>query len=221
MTALFDIEALSDAVNARAAWLKPHLPVEAAAQMEEGLAWVHQFLASRPAEVQAELDQGGVSWNPPLRDVLCMHKRGTLEATYETVWGSLHTQDPMVAGAATFAGTLDGEPLEFDQLGAASNVGEGEAADKAMVAVFGRKGAVEMKILVLQTPLANFLPQSVIPIDWEMGMASLMKMRMQQDSAPQHVGFLSDALWVVDEAGQTPGAPVSGSVSGTLYSWDK
>jgi spore coat protein CotH len=220
MDSVWDPQALSAQIQARAEWLMPHLSGAAQPAMVESMNGLMGYIAGIGPAIQAELDQGGVDWGPPLRNVLCMSKQGETSASYTTSWGSLNTMDPMVAGTSTFTGILKGETLSFEQFGATAGYGDGEGANQAIAAVFGRRNGVELFILVLQTDKENFVPQSTVPIDWEMGQASLLYMNQAQHQSPHHVGFIANAYWEIDAASQAPGGEVSGSINGELYVWN-
>jgi hypothetical protein len=214
-------EGLSVQVQARAEWLMPHLSGAAQPAMVESMNGLLGYIGAIGPAIQADIGQGGVDWGPPLRSVLCMSKQGEVSASYTTSWGSLNTTDPMVAGTSTFTGILKGEPLSFEQFGAVAGYGDGEGANQAIAAVFGRRNGVELFILVLQTDKENFVPQSTVPIDWELGQASLLYMNQMQDQSPKHVGFIANAFWEIGAASQAPGGEVSGSIHGDLYMWNE
>lgn len=221
MESVWDSQALSAQIQARAEWLMPHLSAAAGQAMVESMNGLLGYIGGIGPAIQAELDQGGVDWGPPLRGVLCMSKQGEISASYTTSWGSLNTMDPMVAGTGTFSGVLKGDTLSFDQVGATAGYGDGEGINQAILPVFGRRNGVELFILVLQTDKDNFVPQSTVPIDWQVGQASLLYMNQMQDQSPHHMGFIANAFWEIDAASQVPGGEVSGSINGDLYVWNE
>ena len=72
---------------------------------------------------------------------------------------------------------------------------------------------------MLDTAAEHFVSGVTLPLDWAMGFGNMLYVNTEEDQAPYQVGFIANGLWTLDDASQTPGGPVTGSVVGEIWSW--
>ncbi len=162
---LWDKEALLSEIQTRQQWLAPHVLPELKEWMNWATDALSTFVKEHPAQVQAELDQGGLDWGPPLRDTFCMKRMGSIEASYSTSWGTLHTANAFEVGTGEFGGVYADESFAFQMVGSSADEGKNDSKGRAVIGIFGLVDGVDLTFLILQTSLGDFVPKTTVLLD--------------------------------------------------------
>ena len=217
LDAIWDEEAIHNALVTRGLWLADHLGSAERAAMESDLDDLLAQVALKRDAVEAELAQGGIHWDMPLRKSPCMERVGEFEVSFTAPLGSLHNADPMQVGSGTFSATLGGETLSFTQVGAAVGYESQEGEEVVTFAVFGRQPNGLVRVIVVHLPAVDYASGAQVPIDWRQGKGGMLLMDPTIAQPAQHVAAIAPGVCLVEEASTSLGGVVSATLSGALY----
>ena len=145
---------------------------------------------------------------PELREPFCMEDLGLVTSDFDTEYGSLEYDDPFLHTA-----TLTGADLPpLPTLGAIAGPGEYGEYIIATVGV----NADWTKAWQMAIILPPGLGPGTYPVGFEFGTAYLVYIDLTDPYAEGEVMGLVMGEVRLDDAGQAPGEPVRGTVSGTL-----
>jgi hypothetical protein len=177
---------------------------------------VRDFVRTRRATIDGELASGPPAWTAPLPDPLCFEDIGTVSGTFQTTWGTIGAGDPFAAGTGTMVGTVEGNALQTVQVGATAglDINADPQAGQIGVVAWLADGTAELAIFTV-TPPSQIQPNTDLPIDWTITVGALYHYTPSPE-AFELVGLFFDGTLHLDAAGQTPGATVTGSYTGTI-----
>ncbi len=118
---------------------------------------VRQFIRTRRAQLDAELAAGPPPWTAPFKPDAkpCFETNGSVIGTFQTTWGTLGASDVFASGTGTLTGTLDGQALAPQRVGAAA----GADADTGhpTIQLFGENANSSYDIAVLSVEPALYV----------------------------------------------------------------
>ncbi len=216
---VWNTQELKSEIAAHRALIEPHLEPWLT-DWYNWFSWtLDQYIEAKPGMIQKELDAGGLSIDPPLRNVFCLEPVASLTGDYDTTWGTLHLNKAFETGTGVFQVDTEKEEIDFPQVGASADVGKGDEAGTATVGLFGLTNGNEMTFLILQTPVERFKPGAVLQLGTEEASGTVLYMELGVDPEPQYVGFIAKGVWTIGDAGMSNGMSVTGSVTGEVMKW--
>ncbi|MCA9545104.1 MAG: CotH kinase family protein, partial [Myxococcales bacterium] len=207
----WDVDALVAKVDAWANLIGPHVMASNRQGHLQGVAQIRGFVREQPGAIRAELDAGPPVWAAGLRASLCRESAGTLDATFETTWGTWYTPNAFQTGSGTFDGAFGMVALSSNAAGAASgNTLDGRAA-LVMPAPLANGQQAQ---LIVRFPLADMVPGE-LPL-WGNAdcVVNLVDPRTQRATP---LANCPEGSLVFEAAGTQPGAPVRGTFHAELF----
>jgi len=192
------------------ALIEPELAGEMLEFVQAELELVRRVVESRRADIDEELADGPVSWPWGLRDSYCFEPVGSLDAVFETTWGTLDTEDWLNTGSSTTEISLEDETWPVLEGGALAGTWE----EDTVLYLTSRLSPFELVIVYLALEEDRVAPGDVeLDLDQAFGALLYMDSRTMDD-----FGLLSYAIGTLrfDEASTVDGATVEGSVEGEL-----
>lgn len=176
---------------------------------------LRDFIRSRRAEVQAELDADAPAWPFPERSVVeCNDTSVAISGTFDVVWGDIEASLPGGANTLQAPVEVDGEGDEFtDVLGSAGNFEDRSSLrgpSIRLVALLPDGSALMAQLSIGE----RSLEPGTYPFHGLETSGLLMRGRTMTDF--DVLGFLGEGELVVEEASMEDGAPVRGHFSGRL-----
>jgi len=178
---------------------------------DDALTEVRDFISQRRAIFEPALAAPQL-WTAPLRPVPCLDVYGVLTATFTTTWDSFD-QDPLVAGSGSVSGTFLGSALQIVDVGAVSGFG-GQAGIEASVGILATQADGTALVVLIETPAPQFLPGTTINLDYAGSFAPVFRIDM---GMVEPIGLMANGTVSFSAATTSDGAPVSGTISGTIY----
>ncbi|MFO0551667.1 MAG: CotH kinase family protein [Polyangiaceae bacterium] len=182
---------------------------------EAALGEVRTFIQGRRAALLAEIDQGPPAWNFDARNSPCMPVLGSVDATFTTTFGSLGS-DPFISGDGTISATLGGAPIALvGTAGAVAGLDPNTTPPNGVVIVqvpsLRADSKVEVVVLAIDKGLFG-VGQTRFDLFGRVGYLGVFD--------PADMSFTVSAViqgdLVLEQAAQTPNAPVIGSVHGQV-----
>jgi spore coat protein H len=178
--------------------------------MEPMLEDLRDFVLARRATLEASLDEGP-TWDLPLADSPCLIPSGTMEATFDTTWGTLETPDPLGTGAGTVDGVWDGADMPHVSGGAIA----GQSSGSAMIASLGMVSDTDVAGAVVMFELDAVQPGTYF-LDLGVRVAYYMTLDTQTQTDFEMVSYIANGDLVIEEGSPVDGATIRGSFSGEL-----
>jgi hypothetical protein len=221
-------EALLAEVDRLEALLLSAVPVAQRTANGEAVQAVRDFIGNRRAEIEAQLALAPPAWNQPLRDPWCADVLGDLTASLATTWGTLGMEDPFSQGSGSLAVTLGTTPLPApDAVTGLAGIDPNTQERVLQVVAFRSPDTLDLVHLVVNESL--LVPNSSQPFDWVKASGYLVRIVFPPagcvppegatECPPTFtvLGVLGDGGLVLEQASMTPGAPVVGNLTATLY----
>ena len=213
---VFDEPALRREVDRMAALVAPLMHPIQQPQLDGGLADVRRFIDTRRASLSSVLANPPAA-PPTSRPSPCLARLGTVEASFDTTWGTLNGPDPFSTGPATLALTLGGVAVPVVRTGSSAGLdtggNDGPRVGVNVVALLLDGGVMATAFRVEPTRYPAAGPQ---PFDLFSRIGIVFEFR-GQDVVP--LGLLGNGTIEFTDAGMTDGGRVSGQVSAELFSW--
>jgi hypothetical protein len=194
------------------ALINPFLFDEERARRDEQVAITRAFIEGRRVALDADIASAIASWDEPFRQPFCQAPAGSVDITFSTTFGTWVTADTFTTGTGTFAGTLNGAPLNATLVGAAAGIDVNVPGDDQSLIV----GAVNLDdarvfayVLVVDTD--DFATGFELPIND--ARVQLVVVNTADNSVQ---GRAFDGTLTFTEAASIPGANVVGSVHAEL-----
>lgn len=173
------------------------------------IARVRAFVMTREDRLRAELAAGDPVWPYPAGDASCRISLGTITANFATTWGTLNTFN---VGSGSMSGTISGTSV------ATSAVFAGAGTDpegKGAMQLLGRlpDGRYAVVFVVVNNP-ADVTP-GARSIDLA-NIAAVMTFYDPLTDTTRGGGIVLPGTLTMTSAGTTGGAPIVGSVGGTV-----
>ena len=231
MITVWDPAALGAQVDAWEALLKPFVLPDNQAAFLDSLTGKREVISGRRARIGAEIAAGLPAEAPPPRPAPCLQDKGTVDATFDTTWGTVDIDNLFTTGTGTMTATLTDAALNgtFTPLVVGAKVGISDAPDsqgRATLVVAGRFPDTSLLVLWLETD-PSLLPTvspggpeaaATLSVDWTTTSAQVLYLP-PGGTQPVLVGLVIPGTVTLTEASQVDGAPFRGSVSGSLLSW--
>jgi hypothetical protein len=103
----------------------------------EGVNAIRNFVRNRKGIVQADLDQGGLEWNPEAPDTICREPRGRLQGDFTTTWGTHPTSNSFLTGQGTMSLEFEEYSIPGMSAGASAGMGDDEDSERAAFVTVG------------------------------------------------------------------------------------
>ncbi len=220
---VWDEEELLAAVDEMAAIVQQHaLPEDreaAAADTER----VRKFILKRRGEILADLTPNPPDWPEPEEYVPPpAAPSGTLEVAFQTTWGSNLSANPLEEGSVSSL-LLNGSPESVEGLivtaGHSSPAERGllpDIAETASLVVVNVEDDGSVNGMVLAVPLDRLAAGAATLVIGADAIAGGIFSIPPGGSAPDSFTSFTEGTLELSSAGTTPGAPLSGSFSGTF-----
>ena len=205
---VFDEEHLQNEVDRMSELIAPAVTPAELEEHQESLLEVRGFIEYLRGAITAEIDEGPYSWELPLREVPCLPDIGSVSGSFDTTFGTFPSEDYLTTGTGSLGGVLSGATLELFAYGS----GIGNDADRITLIIVGIEGMDQAVFMLVTLDADQFIPGSVTIDDVKIN-AGVYRYNVG-DIEP--LGYVYDGEVVFSEASDTAGAPVSGSVVGSL-----
>lgn len=171
-------------------------------------------VAGRRAQIEDALAAGPPPWTVPLRDPPCLEELGAVSGTFSTTWGTIGAADPFSTGTGTLTGSLGGTALVTTQVGSTAGLDTNAMPQAAQVAVVAwlTDGTAELVLFQIQ-------PSVYAPGDLAVDLSTALGAVYHYTPATNTfalVGLVGGGTLHFAQAGQTAGAPVVGTFTGTV-----
>jgi hypothetical protein len=176
---------------------------------------VRDFVAERVAAIESDLAGGPPVVTEPLRDAPCFESIGSLNGSFSTTWGTTGAPDPFMTGSGSVSGTVNGAPLSVTRVGGTSGTDTNAMPPKSQIAVVAALADGTVGLVVFQVEPSVLAANTDLPIDLG-NVVGAVYHYTPATGAFILVGLLGDGTLRVQQYGNTNGAPVTGSFSGTL-----
>ena len=214
---LWDEDALETELDRMEMLLAPYAAediLHGQSDLGEQIGEVRTFISGRRGDLEPEI-LDPPTWDHELRDSFCFEERGSISATFDTTFGSNAQPNPIAAGTGTYDATIDGAAVPALLVGSNSGVNTDRptyAQVQVVVQIDATQGAERYLVLALDVPSRDFIPGT-----FEIQLLSAVVFEVQPSTNDfQVVGFLATGTIELTAAATTDGAPVAGSVTGTL-----
>jgi len=209
---VWDSGTVLDETDRMEALLRPYLVPQEEELFEAYLDNLRTNIDIREDRIRDELADGPPIWTENLGDEPCLVDVGSVEATFETIWGSIFEAQP--TGTATMTVEYNGEELEFSEFFPLVGGDEVETDGYAVVAIAG-----EMSPSTYIYPQMFFEPGLVqsgaeLTIDWKEISGYLVYAQGDQGDL---MAYLGDGTLLLDVASTVEGEPVTGSFTARLF----
>ncbi len=190
------------------ALLRPYVDPLGTGEFSDRLARVRGFVAGREAALRAELDAGDPVWPYAARDS-CLVSIGTIDATFDTTWGTLDQWD---AGSGTMGGVIGGVDVTTASVWASAGIDE---EGKGVLRLLGSlpDGRFAVVWVVINDP-ARVQPGS-LAINL-VDVAAMMTFYDPVTDTSSGGGLLLPGTITLTAGAPADGAPLTGSLTGSV-----
>ncbi len=134
LDAHWDPMVLKARTDAMAAVFSDAVLPEMRGRFTRGMGELHAFLDDHGGRVRAEVSFGPAEWPFPLRGNLCISRRGTVQGTFSTRWGTHPSDNVFEEGGGEAEASLFDEALAVQRVGSAAGY---DREESAALLVFG------------------------------------------------------------------------------------
>jgi hypothetical protein len=200
---VWDETALLAEVDRMEALVEPYVSRSVHASWSTAVDTIRTVIAGRRGAIEQELEDGPPDLNNPLRDAACLSEIGSVSGTFASTWND---GDWTPDGSATFAVNYSGTNVPFVTAGVIA----GETGDGAndFLAILGQVTSDVFVMLYVQFNEAWYVPGSM-SVDWNTATGFLYYKDASTDWTV--AGYVYDGAVVFEQAGDSTGAPMSGS----------
>ncbi len=184
-----------------------------AAWVAEEMEWFAHLVDGRREEVQSALD-ADEEWEYGLRDNWCFDVIGDLDASFETTWNSILTQDPFSYGDASLSFTMEDELFEPEDLGTVVGTSHGES----VLYVAAWLNSREAVIAYFTAPEDWFEEPGEFELGFEEAVGALFYYDTQTMEDFAFVAYVIGSV-ELEQSGTASGDAVEGTMSGELMSF--
>jgi spore coat protein H len=197
--------------------IAPHVEAAATTNFAAAVDGVRDFVNGRRATIESALASEDPAWAGELRDPWCIDEIGTVSATFSTTFGTITDEDVFASGSGTLNVTVDG--VAFVPVNIGSKSGYDEESGEPAIQVVAWLDDDTALILHMVIPDRDNFASGTLPVDWTTVSGYVVRILFPPGSDPvgEVVGMLGEGTLWLTEAGTTPGATVSGSMSTILY----
>lgn len=205
---VWDASAILTEIDRIEALLRPFADPLNTGEFSARVDRVRTFVGGREATLRAELDGGDPVW-PYAANESCLINIGTVDATFDTTWGTL---DTFGVGSGTMGGTIGGVDVTTTTVYASAGIdGEG----KGVLQLFGElpDGRYAVVFVIVNDP-ARIAP-GTLSINLA-DIASLMTFYDPSTETASGGGLILPGTLTLTAGDPVSGAPLTGSLTGTV-----
>ena len=220
MDTAWNEDELLASVDRMAAIVQQHALPEARAAADEDTGRVQKFILKRRGEILADITPEPPDWSEP-EEVAAAGELGSLELSFETIWGSNNSANPLEEGMV--ARLLINESEESVE-GVAVIAGHASpeeqailpgAGELASIAVFGVEPDGSVNGLTIVLPLSQLTGGTTLVIGEDEVAGGTWSIPAGAAAPDSYSPFTTGTL-ELSEAGMEPGAAIVGSFSGVF-----
>lgn len=157
--------------------------------------------------------------SPPPRTLDCLVPNGTIEATFDTEWGTLGEADPFAAGlgaGSTLEMVVDGETQELTMLAATSGFEiPDDEPPRDVVLLWAVRPSGTVTVVFLRMDPGQLITGAEEPLGFGSTSGAIIDFEVGEPAVL--VAFLIGGSLHIEESTQVDGSRVLGSVSAELY----
>lgn len=181
-----------------------------------GLAAQRDFIRTRRAEVQAELDGPAPSWSFPERShAQCVPEASTdVRGTFQTTWGKLAS--PVMSAGQSFEVQIDGQPQTFSALLSGAGLSDASTPSQIpgpLVRLIGVRADKSLVLMQLSLGPRRLAP-GTLPLHGLETYGALLQGTSSNDLAV--IGLMGEGSVTFDAGSMGDGDPVRGHFEGKL-----
>jgi hypothetical protein len=215
----WDEDALLAEIDRMEALITPVADPEGTAGLAASIEDVRTFVSTRRGILLDEWAGGAPAWDAPQRAPICFNVVGDAAATFDTTFGTIGGPDPFAGGTGTLTGTVMGTAIATTMVGAAAGFDPNAPANPtAQVQVVALLADGTVDVAVMGVTPALFVTGAMLPVDWMNVTGGIFNFD-PATGAGVLLGYFLDGQITLDDASTTDGAPVRGSMTGTLISF--
>ena len=176
------------------------------------------FVTNRRAEIEAEFAGGPPVLSLPLPNAPCFLPIGNVSGSFQTTWGTAAAMDPLGTGTGTLTGMVYGSQLQVVRAGSTAGLDPNAmppGTGPVQLAVIALLNTNIAEIVVFQLAPPRYVPNATLTVDWTSVNGAVYRFIPLTNSF-EPVGIFSDGTLHITAAGNTPGAPVSGTFTGNI-----
>lgn len=178
---------------------------------------VRTFVRERRENIEESLDPAAEELTPPY----CIQEVGSIDATFETTWGTLDEEDPARVGTVDMDMIWDGELLSFQQIG--STVGTSEDNEgRDIIVLFGQLGDATYPYYIfpyLEYDQEQALRGEQFEIDSMNTWGNVLYTDASLGYQPVQAAMLHSGVLTFEEYSAEPNGIIKGSVSTKIHNW--
>ena len=214
---VWDEEALLAELDRQQALIAPHVLAEEQDAMKNWLDLKRDFITTQRERITASLTPTAPFWDVPLREPPCLVEHGTINAAFDTTWGTLPVEDIFSTGTGAIATVVDGAPWQVVATGSkAGSENLGEARIIVAGALEPQSSPGGIIVLVVTVPQQRWVAGTPLPLGFGPGNGQIYRF-FEGAQEPEFLGFLLEGTLNLEAAGATSGAAVKGNVSSPFY----
>lgn len=216
LSEVWDEDALAEEIDRLELLLRPYIERRQAG-WADALNELRGFVRERRGAVEAELDRGGVDWDAPLRETICVASVGSVRASFETSFGTHPAPNVFQTGSGTFEVVLPQSTIVGSGTGSSSGFGTNDDDREDVVVLIVSAlpdGAYGVVYLALDP--AGVAPGARIAFDSVANRGFLLRIE-QLGQAPQPIGALTDGAVTFEAGSPIDGTPVIGTIEAELF----
>jgi hypothetical protein len=214
LATVWDEDELDARVDRMASVVRPHVAAADERSFERGVSGVRRALLER-REVIAEAREDGPERIGPAEEALtCAEEQGLFTASFATEWATGSFANVLEEGSLELVLSLEDESFAFEQAGAIAYADSGAS----VVVLEARVPEGTRYTLYFEIWEGEMEPSSKA-MDLMQNVGYLL---VSDDSAGieyAFIGYLGGDL-VLEEADDSRGAPIEGSIEGGVYTWE-
>jgi hypothetical protein len=199
--------------------LRPFVDSTKLTQFDAAQEKLLDFVANRRATLREALATAPP--NPqPLRDAVCLKLIGKVSGSFTTSWGTVGSPNPFTSGTGVLDISVNGSAWQFVSGYVGAVAGENPdatAAQDSQLVVPGLRSDGMVSLIAFSFDHDRAVPGTV-ELDLESAPGVLLELNPNNPSTPQVIGFVTNGTIVFEYAGNQPGAQISGSFNGELFS---
>ena len=186
------------------------------ADLPEYIELVRDFVVTRRDVIEGELAGAPPEVSEELRGSPCFVEVGEVHGTFETTWDSLSAPDPFVAGSGTMEFVWDGNDVEVTAVGAVAGVDVASNPGEAVVAMIAALPQDQFVVPWIAFGVDRVASGVSIELDWIDATGLLGFAGPSTGGQLAVAAYFGHGTLALDQASAVPGAPVTGTLDGSL-----
>ena len=208
----WDSEAIGAELERMEELISPHLSEEDAQQLSIDISAKRSWITYREQRIRTALLLGGEAWDYPPAESICWEEGGTLNATFDTRWGT--------SGGDFFdqPGSVNHDVQTMDFIGnvaSSARFGAGGTEGQAVIELIGNNTEGEYFIVYVFGPIDAFIPGSTQPLDWAVFSGLVGRIEIFEFEF-EPIALLVDGVIHFEQASTYLGDPIKGWLEATV-----